>query len=282
MKSHDVTYTCLGVEIRGDQWGDSDTGRDVLLLHGGGQTRHSWGRAAQEIAAHGWRTTTIDLRGHGESSWASDGEYSLDAHADDLRHVIHHLGGRPVLVGASLGGLTALAAQGSDGELARALILVDVVPRTSIDGVRRIRDFMTAHLEGFESLDDAAEAVANYTGRARKPAIEGLKKNLRLESDGRWHWHWDPRMVSSQLDLDATPPIPVDDMLARARAIRVPVLIIRGGRSDVVTQEGIDELVDAIPHAKTVEVPGAGHMVAGDENTLFTAAVLSFLDALGP
>lgn len=279
IESTPVDFNCGEVLLRGEQW-PAKRGHHVVFLHGGGQTRHSWASSARQVASDGWTTTAIDLRGHGDSDWSPRGRYTIDANADDIRNVVHQLGNQPVLVGASLGGLTALAAQGSDDTLARALVLVDVVPRTAPEGVRRIRDFMTEHLGGFDSLEDVADAVAAYTRRERRRDVAGLRKNVRQRDDGRWYWHWDPRMVPAQRDLDTTPPVPVDDLLEGARKITVPILIVHGGRSDVVTSEGINELLSAAPHATVIEVPGAGHMVAGDDNEAFTKAVQDFLHSI--
>ena len=273
-----VRFDCDEVVLRGEQWHAGDGAQQVLFLHEGGQTRHSWDRCAREVAARGRTATTIDLRGHGDSDWSRSGRYTLQANRDDLHRVVRELGARPVVVGASLGGLTALAAQGVDDEMAAGLVLVDIVPRPSPEGVQRIRDFMTRHLGGFDSLDLVADAVAVYTGRERGRDIDGLKRNVRQRDDGRWYWHWDPQLMSSQGDLD-TPPIPVDDLLAAAGNISVPVLTVRGGRSDVVTDKGIAELARAVKDARVAEVPGAGHMVAGDANEAFTYVVLDFLES---
>ena len=120
-------------------------GRPVVLMHGGGQTRHAWRRALLELAAGGWRALSLDARGHGDSAWPSDGDYGMDRLCDDLRAVVRTLDRKPVLVGASMGGNTALLAESQTPGLAHALVLVDVVPRIEAAGVQRIVDFMTAH-----------------------------------------------------------------------------------------------------------------------------------------
>lgn len=275
-----VTFDCGEVVLRGDQWEGADAVRSVLFLHGGGQTRHSWGSTAQRLAASGWTATAVDLRGHGDSDWSPEGRYGVAANADDITQVVAKLGPKPVLVGASLGGLTALTVQGSDPAAARALVLVDIVPRTSTEGVQRIRAFMSDHLDGFNSLDEVADAIAAYTRRERKRDLSGLRKNVRRGEDGRWYWHWDPKMVNTQRDIDTEPPVNPETLLETARGITVPVLIVHGGRSDVVTQEGVQELQERLPNNTVVRVGDAGHMVAGDDNDLFTTAVDQFLTNL--
>jgi len=275
-----VTFDCGEVVLRGDQWAGANPDRNVLFLHGGGQTRHAWGRAAVQLAIAGWTTTAVDLRGHGDSDWSPEGRYGIDANAEDIKQVAARLGPGLVLVGASLGGLTALTIQGVDPTAARALVLVDIVPRPSAAGVQRIRAFMTDHLGGFGSLDEVADAIAAYTRRERKSDLSGLRKNVRRRDDGRWYWHWDPRMVTTQRDIDTEPPVNAEELLGLARQVRVPVLIMRGEQSDVVTDEGVQELEAVLPASSVVVVGGAGHMVAGDDNDVFSKAVSEFLDGL--
>ena len=140
----------------------------------------------------------IDLRGHGESEWPADADYSLEAFADDIRAVAAALDEPPVLVGASLGGSASIIALGTPPELdARALVLVDVAPKIEQEGVTRIGAFMVEHMEdGFASLDEVADAVAAYNPHRPRPTdLSGLKKNVRQRDDGRWVWHWDPRFI---------------------------------------------------------------------------------------
>jgi non-heme chloroperoxidase len=260
----------------------------VVLLHGGGQTRHAWRGTLGDLAARGWRVLSVDLRGHGESDWDDEGDYSIDAFADDVAAVARALPQPPVLVGASLGGISSLLAIGEADDqeaVARALVLVDVAPRLERDGVQRIGDFMTAHLdEGFASLDEVADAIAAYNPHRPRPTdLTGLEKNLRRREDGRWVWHWDPRFVRGRFGApDETRSTMTDPvrLQAAARAIRVPVLLVRGRMSDLLSEEGAQELLRLVPHARLADVAGAGHMVAGDRNDLFTAAVLDFLDDL--
>ena len=275
-----VSIDCGDIVLAGDSWGDP-AGPPVLLLHGGGQTRHAWGRAAHAIAGRGWRAVTLDLRGHGDSAWSPDGLYGLNRFADDVRCTVRALGATPVVVGASLGGLASLVALGEEPRAhAKALVLVDVVPRMEERGVDRIRDFMTSAPEGFASLDEAADAVASYLHHRPRPSdLSGLRKNLRPRPDGRWMWHWDPSFIRGDRDR----PSDFDDherLEAAARAISVPTLLVRGGVSDVVSVDGALALQALMPHARLVDVAGAGHMVAGDRNDRFSAAVLDFLEAL--
>ena len=250
----------------------------VVLLHGGGQTRHSWRTTATWMSADGWDVVTVDLRGHGDSDWARDGDYSLTALADDLARVLDEHGSPAVLCGASMGGTAALALQQRAPALTRALVLVDIAPRVEPAGARRILAFMGATPDGFADLDEAAAAVSAYDGLRPAPASpEGLRRNLRRREDGRWRWHWDPAFIEPRRhaagrDADAR------QALAAAACTVAPTLLVRGTVSDVVGDAGAAELLDLVPHAETVQVAGAGHMVVGHDNDAFGRALAGFLD----
>ncbi|WP_433506324.1 alpha/beta fold hydrolase [Pseudonocardia halophobica] len=275
-----LTLPGEGVRLTADRWAPPLRTRrgTVLLLHGGGQTRHSWRHTGRRLAAQGWTAIAFDLRGHGDSDWAPDGDYTLDAHVADLRKAVTVLDEPPVLVGASLGGMTSLLALAADPAVARGLALVDVTPTTERAGTAEITDFMRSGTAGFATLDEAAAAVAAYNPhRTRPPRPEGLKKNLRRR-DGRWYWHWDPRL----LDARQTDPRTLDENARRAReaarGLAVPTLLVRGRQSRVVSTASAQELLSLVPSARLVDVDGAGHMVAGDDNDVFGEHLLDFLD----
>lgn len=274
----------------GDVRGPDDA-PTVVLLHGGGQTRHSWGGTATTLAGLGYRSVTVDARGHGESDWATDGDYTLGALARDVAELLEMLGAddgvAPVhLVGASLGGLTSILLLGEVApRVAASLVLVDVVPAFEKAGGERIKAFMAARMhDGFASLEEVAAAIAEYNPHRPPPKdLEGLKKNLR-ERDGRWFWHWDPVFVGGGNPDDdwGVGKNELNDharMMAAARAIDVPMLLVRGRMSDLVTEETAQRFLAEVPQCRYVDVSGAGHMVAGDRNDAFTTAVVDFLAA---
>ena len=235
------------------------------------------------MAARGSEAWTVDLRGHGSSAWAADGDYTLDAFAGDVRAIAQSLPSRPALVGASLGGLASLAAIGEHpGEdFATALVLVDVAPRTEAEGRDRIGAFMFENMEeGFGSLEAVADAIQGYNPHRPRPTnLEGLRKNLR-ERDGRFYWHWDPAFLvgkfggADETRASLVEPTRLEDA---ARNLTLPTLLVRGRVSDLLSEEGAQELLKIVPHARLVDVGGAGHMVAGDRNDAFNDAVLEFL-----
>lgn len=271
----------VGPGVVGDAW-RGDAGRGVvILLHGGGQTRHSWRRTGERLAAGGWTVASLDARGHGESGWSSDGDYSLDVLVGDLRRVVERSPEPPVLVGASMGGCTCLLAEAAYPGLARALVLVDVVPHMDAGGTARVERFMRSSQEGFASLEHVAEAIRAYNPhRTRPPSVDGVRRTVRLGPDGRWRWHWDPALLDG---TDMRDPEGVGRRLAAAaRRVTVPTLLVRGAESDIVTPEAAAEFLELVPHAETVDVARAGHMVAGDDNDRFASALEDFLARLPP
>jgi pimeloyl-ACP methyl ester carboxylesterase len=271
-----------GNRLAADAAGPED-GPAVILLHGGGQTRHSWGTTLERLATDGWRAYSVDLRGHGDSEWAADGDYTLEAFAADVKAVAASISGPLALVGASLGGLASLLAVGSAPQagLATALVLVDVAPRVEEAGRDRIGRFMEEHMQsGFGSLDEVADAIARYNPHRPRPKdLSGLRTNLR-ERDGRWYWHWDPAFIQRRLgspDGTRTDIVDTAQLEAVARHVTVPVLVIRGRVSDLLSEDGARQLLELLPDGEMISVAGAGHMVAGDRNDLFNEAVEKFL-----
>ena len=268
-----------GISIAGDSWGDPH-GPLVLLQHGGGQTRHAWKGAGEMLGAAGYHAVAFDARGHGDSDWAPDGLYGQDIMVQDLKYVIAALGGRrPVLVGASMGGGTSLVAAGEDHVDATALVRVDVGPRIEPEGVDKIGAFMGQKPEGFDSLEEVADAIASYQPHRTRPSnLAGLAKNVRLAANGKYRWHWDPRFRPARHDLLKRR----DRLEACASHLSLPTLLVRGGLSDVLSEEGAQEFLKLCPHSEYVNVTGAGHMVAGDRNDHFGNAVIEFLRRVVP
>jgi pimeloyl-ACP methyl ester carboxylesterase len=269
-----------GITLFADVGGDPAS-PPVLLLHGGGQTRHSWSGAMHNLVGRGYFVVNLDARGHGDSEWASDGDYTLSTLAQDIACVMSTLSARPALVGASMGGAASLLLVGRNSEpTAAALALVDIVPLMEASGASRIRAFMTDHLGGFATLQDAARAIAAYSPERSRPMNElSLHKNLRQRADGRFYWHWDPRLIQGH---DGIGTLTLDQLPKAAETVRIPTLLVRGLESDVVSDAGVADLKRRIPQLEVFNVAEAGHMVAGDKNDLFNQAVSRFLEARFP
>ncbi len=270
-----------GIRLVGDVGGDAAR-PIVILLHGGGQTRHSWRGATNQFIEHGYHVINLDARGHGQSDWAADGDYSLATLARDLERVIETLPRKPALVGASMGGATALTLAGTRPDpIAAALVLVDFVPRMDRNGITKIKAFMNANPNGFASVSEAADAISAYNPHRPRPKdLSGLMKNLRHRENGRYYWHWDPRVMPSSEPLE--PLARVQRLEHAAENVRIPALLIRGLESDLVTEAGVADLRRLMADLTVIDVAAAGHMVAGDKNDAFNQGVLEFLKRVLP
>jgi pimeloyl-ACP methyl ester carboxylesterase len=254
----------------------------LLFAHGFGQTRGAWSGAAAALADAGCRCVTFDTRGHGESDRVVNGDYHMDQFADDLLRTAAAQPQPPILVGASMGGLLGIVLAGEVRPTSfRALVLVDITPRWETAGVERILAFMQAHPDGFANYTEAAEQIAVYLPQRReRKSEEQLRPLLREGADGRLRWHWDPALLAGGVVQESERYQP--RLQAAAAKIDVPVLLLSGARSDVVSRATVDEFLQLVPHARHVELPHATHMVAGDANDAFTREVARFVQSLAP
>lgn len=285
MKSpHRLEFTGLdGNVLRADLFDGG--GAPVLLLHGGGQTRRAWDKTARMLAAEGWRAISLDMRGHGESDWAATRDYRFSTYAAEIASIAGEIARRfhsaPVIVGASLGGLSGLGAEILHGPLLQGLVLVDITPWMNPEGVDKVQGFMRTHSgDGFASLEEAAGAIAAYLPHRKRPrSLDGLAKNLRLGVDGRYRWHWDPAFLEGILNVNTDAENYLAPLRQRLGALTIPVLLVRGLLSELILEDEKNAFLAAAPTASAVDVGGAGHMVAGDRNDAFAASILHFLSA---
>jgi pimeloyl-ACP methyl ester carboxylesterase len=259
-------------------------GLPVLLAHGGGQTKRTWKRISALLGAHGFRAFALDLRGHGDSAWADDGAYDVIDFARDLIAIAGSFEHKPALIGASLGGLAGIMAEGkvSPGSFA-SLTLVDVAPHMEEDGVTRIVSFMAAHArEGFTSPEEAARVISEYLPhRPSRKDSSGLAHYLRQKPDGRYYWHWDPAFIESVIRRRAegedASNVAQAELTDAASRLTLPVHLIRGGSSDLVSPQSVAHFRQLVPHADYNDIADATHMVVGDQNDAFGDAILDFL-----
>lgn len=269
------------ITLIADEWNrgltaDQPIRPTIVMLHGGGQNRFSWKNTGQILADENFHVVAIDARGHGDSDRSPNADYAFETMAVDVTHVLDAIDRPVIVIGASMGGLAGILAAAHAGPAkVTGLILVDVVPRFEKSGSARIRNFMFSHPHGFSSLHEAADAVAAYLPHRTTPRNpEGLKKNLRLR-DGRWYWHWDPAFMSKPED---DPHLRTEAFEQAAINLTIPILLIRGKLSDVVSPEGVQDFLSKVPHAEFVELSDAGHTAAGDDNDAFTQAVVAFVN----
>jgi pimeloyl-ACP methyl ester carboxylesterase len=267
-----------GLALAADAYGDP-AAPPVLFFHGGGQSRRSWRGSAQRVAAAGYYGLTFDLRGHGDSGWAADGDYLLDAYARDVEALLGHFARPATLVGASRGGQSALVAASRQSSRVNLVMLADVAPQMNDSGVDDIRGFFRASEAGFASLEEAADALHHHLGQPRLPDVSGLAKSMRRDKAGRLHWHWDPRTTAAEF---LHPPSEGAGLLAAAARITTPVLMVKAELSDIVTAESVAAFRALTPQLEVIEAKGVGHMFTGDRNDAFAATLLHYLNRYAP
>lgn len=273
-----------GHRLRATRWRSTDgtvRGPAVILLHGGGQSRLSWSRAGAPLAQAGFEVLALDTRGHGDSDWATDGDYAVETMASDLVTVIDAFDRQVTLVGASLGGIISmLAAAQVPGRIA-SILLVDIVPSFDREGGQRVKAFMESGIAGFDTLEEVADAVALYMPhRAHKLSPDRLSRRLRKRDDGRWYWAWDPAVVfNRQRSADE-----LEQAMTRAaqELHGIPTLLLHGAESDVVRTDGIERFLEQVPWLQVTTVADATHTAAGDDNDAFVSAVLTLLTESSP
>lgn len=262
-----------GLSLAADIYGPA-SGQPVLFFHGGGQSRRSWRGPARRLSAAGFQAITVDLRGHGESDWAKDGDYLLDAYARDVEALIDRLERPVVLVGASRGGQSALVGGSRRPGRVALIMLADVAPAMRDEGIDEIRAFFAASMKGFRNADAAADALSLHLGRERTADTSGLLAVMRQGEDGRLYWRWDPATVRPEF---LHPPSEGEALLAAARRLRDPVVLVRAELSSIVTDESVALFRKLTPQLEVVVAHGVGHMFTGDQNDAFAETLLERL-----
>jgi len=275
MTPRDARVAIGGLDLHYLDWGTAGM-EPLVCLHGITQTAHSWDDVAPALAAR-YHVLALDQRGHGDSAWAPDGDYRIETQSRDVEAFLGAVTrARVILLALSMGGLNALTLAFRVPDLVRALVVVDIAPQVERQGVEHIRSFVAAtdELESFEAFVTRAHAF--NPRRSLENIRSRLRHNLRQLPSGRWTWKYDPalrdpRRVGGDLGV----------LWDRVAAIRCPVLIVRGGESDILSPETAARLAGLV-HAEVRTVAGAGHSVMGDNPAGFLAAVEPFLSALPP
>lgn len=267
-----------GLFLAADAYGPAD-GPPVFFFHGGGQSRRAWRGAARRTGAAGYRALTVDLRGHGGSDWAADGDYLLDAFARDVERIVSDSSQPVSLVGASRGGQAALVGGSRSPGNVSLIMLADVAPLLRDEGVDDFRTFFVASAQGFRDADEAADCLALHFGQKRPEDASGLEKVMRRADDGRLYWQWDPATVRPEF---LNPPSEGVALELAASRVRCPVLLVRAELSSIVTDESVARFRGLTPQLEVVEAKGVGHMLTGDNNDIFAATLLDHLSRLAP
>ncbi len=267
-----------GLSLVADAWGDPGA-PPVLFFHGGGQGRGSWRGAARAVAAAGYRGFSVDLRGHGDSGWADDGDYILDAYARDVERLLQVFERPAALVGASRGGQAALVGGSRHPDRVSLIMLADVGPRISTSGVAPIKRFLHRSLEGFATVDEAADALAELWNKPHVADASGLARVMWTNAEGRLVWRWDPRSVSPEYLNPASETALIEAAAARVRG---PVVLVKAEHSELLTEEGVALFRRLTPQLIVTEAQGVGHMFTGDQNDAFADQLLGHLKTFAP
>ncbi len=280
-----VRYVSRNTVLRHQRFHYLEWGREgaspVLLLHGGNQSAHAWDLVSLNLSAH-YRVLALDQRGHGDSEWNRGAHYGISDMMPDARDFVGALGlARPVVVGHSMGGMVTLALACTHPKLVRAVVIVDIGPEVDERGARMIRDFVGRNIE-FDDMEAFLDRVEQYDRYRTRTHIERtLKYNLIRRADGRYITKADRRryVVESGGDKsDPRPRLPGVPDLEDIRRLEVPVLVIRGGDSNVLEQQAAERFVAALPNGTLKVVPDCGHNVASQNTPGFLAALKPFLD----
>lgn len=254
------------------RWGQ--TAPRVVFFHGGGQNAHTWDTV---IVGLGQPALAVDLPGHGHSGWREDGDYSPHHNADALAPALRELApNTDLVVGMSLGGLTAIRLAAVAPELVRELVLIDVTPSAlqrhseltkeqqgTVSLMHGEREFPS-----FQAMLDLTIAAAPH--RDPKALRRGVFHNSRRLDNGNWTWRYDairkfPDFSGLWDDVDG---------------LTAPITLIRGGSSGFVTDEDADELERRASHFRTAHVvENSGHSVQSDQPLALIDLLRGVLDA---
>ncbi len=267
-----------GLRLHYLEWGRQDS-PPIVLLHGGGQSAHTWQRVAGRLASR-YRLIAPDARGHGDSEWALNGAYDLAAFREDLHGLAAQLGLRQfVLVGMSMGGMTALGYAGVYGASLRGLVVVDIAPEIQPEGRDRIIAFMKGR-ESFVSLDEAVAYAHTFNPRRSPDALRRtLPRNLQTLPDGRLRWKWDPAFLPEGDQPESR--FGLADLWDAAARVPCPALVVHGSESDILSRETGERLAGVLPLGRYVSVAGSGHSVQGDNPHSLSEAIERFLGDIG-
>jgi esterase len=265
-----------GIRLHYLDWGTA--GRvPALFLHGGNQTARTWDLCCLALRSE-LHCIALDQRGHGDSEWSYDFSYAPEFHAADFAALLDHLAiERAVVIGMSMGCLNGLAFALAHPERVAALVAVDAGPWVQIEGGRRIVDFVR-EADGGGDLEAWVAAARRFNPR-RDPAIlrRSLLHNLRALPDGTLTWKSDRRRPTDLAAMQAR----LAELGTRVGAIRCPALVVRGAESDVFSDADAERFAAALPDARRVAIPGAGHTVQGDQPAALVREVRAFLGGIG-
>jgi pimeloyl-ACP methyl ester carboxylesterase len=252
----------------------------IVFLHGGGLNSHTWDLVCAALRRER-HCVALDQRGHGESEWSPQMDYSIESQVHDVDGFVDALGlERFVLVGMSLGGANALAWAGQHSDRLAGLVLVDTGPEVRAEGIRKIRAF-TAENAPLESVEEFVDRAIAFNPRRNRELLRlSLLHNLRRMPDGRWMWKYDQRH-RGKVDPGAQAHRR-DVLLSAVKTVECPTLVVRGAESDVFHDEDAERLAGQFRQGRWVKIEGAGHTVQGDNPRDLLVSLRGFLDEVVP
>ena len=267
-----------GLKFHYLEWGSPDN-PPMLLLHGFAQTCHSWDFVALSFCDR-FRVMALDQRGHGDSDWAPNGDYSPETQQHDIKAIVESLDlNEFVLMGLSMGGRNSFTYAANNPDRVKALVIVDAGPENRRGGTENIRNFVQ-QADELNSVDEFVERVMKFNPRRSAEQIRGsIMHNLKQLPNGKWTWKYDKILRSPGRRMGSDP-----DMTKRlwgyVESLQCPTLVVRGGNSDVIALDTADGMHKRIPNGKLATVEGAGHLVMGDSPAGFQKVVRNFLSQI--
>jgi len=253
------------------EWGDA-ANSTILMLHGASQQAHSWDFVSLALSDK-FHILALDQRGHGDSDWAPDGDYSIKAQQGDIDGFVRARGlDGFVLIGHSMGGRNSYVWASRHPGTLKGLVIVDTGPETQRRGMERIREFRELPDE-LDSFEEFARRVQEYTGRSREQVLGALRFSIRERADGKWTWKYDKALRNRRPE----PGMTSEELWACVDRIDCPTLVVRGSQSDLFTEETMERMRNAIADCVTATISGAGHLVQGDNPVDFVSAVQELL-----
>jgi len=251
----------------------------IVFLHGGGLNAHTWDMVCLMLRPE-YHCYALDQRGHGDSEWEPTSDYSHDSQVMDVAGFIDNLGlHKPLLIGHSMGGFAAIGYAIAYAAKLSGLVLVDVGPELSMDGAKRIRDFI-AQDRVLDSVEAFVERAMAFNPR-RNPTLlrRSLLHNLRKLPDGKYTWKHDPNRMSPNFAAERVER--AKQIKRDIHRISCPTLIMRGDRSDVFTDNNATTFAESLPHGRWVKIPNAGHTIQGDNPAGLLGALRPFMKEIG-
>ena len=266
-----------GLRMHFLDWGNPDK-PDMLLLHGFAQTCHSWDFVALAFSDR-FHVVVLDQRGHGDSDWAPDGDYSPETQQKDIHAFVQTMGLTGlVIMGLSMGGRNAFTYAAIHGDDVRALVIVDAGPENMRSGSQNIRQFVQQDDE-LESVDAFVQRFIKYNPRRDPVQVRGsMVHNLKQLPSGKWTWKYD-RLLRGPGRRIQEDPDTATRLWSYLERLTCPTLVVRGAESDIMAMETAGAMPERIPNGRLATVSGAGHLVMGDNPAGFEQAVTGFLNS---